>query len=106
MITQRRRKGVILLQTLVMSVMVCMIAVMVLKWVLSRYMLTSRDYRSSISNTRSTGYAQQRFASWNFNTSGILSNGSSSIDSKNVGYSTSGPGNAMRKFTITIDEDQ
>lgn len=106
MLPHRRRNGVILLQTLVMSVMVCMIAVMVLKWVLSRYMLTSRDYRSSSANVRSTGYAQQRFAFWNFNTSSILSNGSSSVDSKTVDYKTSGPSNAMRKFTITIDEDQ
>ena len=94
------------MQTLVMSVILSMIAVMVLKWVLGRYMLTARDYRATVANTRATGYAQQNFAFWNFNTSSILSNGSSSIDLKTVNYATSGPSNSMRKFTITIDEDQ
>lgn len=64
--TRRWRKGVILLQTLVMSVVLSMIAVMVLKWVLGRYMLAARTYRSSKSASHTEGYAGRITSSWNF----------------------------------------
>jgi hypothetical protein len=104
--TRRWRKGVILLQTLVMSVVLSMIAVMVLKWVLGRYMLTARSYRSAVTTTHATSFAQTSFATWNLNTSAVPSNGCSVLDAKTICYTTSGSGDTMRKFSIVSDEDQ
>ncbi|MBI5744600.1 MAG: hypothetical protein HY952_08635 [Elusimicrobia bacterium] len=103
-----RRRGMVLLQTLVISVILSMIAVMVLKWVLSRYMFAARNYRSSVAKVHSTGYAMQRFSAWGLNTSSILSSGSTTIDGKTVTYSTgkNPDGSAMKTFSIASDEDQ
>jgi len=62
---RRRRKGMVLLHTLVISVILSMIAVMVLKWVLSRYMLAARNYRSSAAKMKTNGYSQSQFSAWN-----------------------------------------
>jgi lipopolysaccharide export system protein LptC len=101
-----RRRGMVLLQTLVISVILSMIAVMVLKWVLSRYMFAARNYRSTVSKVHSTGWAMQRFSTWNFNTSAVGSSGSTSIDTKTVTFTTSGSGATMRTFSFQSDQDQ
>lgn len=62
----RWKKGAVLLQTLVTSVLLSMIAVMVLKWVLARYTIASRVQRSSMANARTVGYANLTTSSWNF----------------------------------------
>lgn len=104
--TRRWRRGVILLQTLVMSVILSMIAVMVLKWVLARYMLTARNYRATAAKVRTDGCATKMFATWNFNTSLVTTNGGCApIDGKTVTDKTSGDSNTMRTFTFTTDED-
>ena len=100
----RWRKGVVLLQTLVMSVVLSMVAVMMMKWVLARYMMAARNYRSTVSTAHAQGYAQQRFSSWNFNTSSVSSGGSTTLDTKTITYGTSGAGNTMRTFTISTDD--
>lgn len=96
----------VLLQTLVISVILSMIAVMVLKWVLSRYMFAARNYRSTVAKVHSTGWAMQRFSTWNFNTSAVGSSGSIVIDGQTVTFNTSGPSNAMRTFRYDSDQDQ
>lgn len=101
-----RRRGMVLLQTLVISVILSMIAVMVLKWVLSRYMFAARNYRSTVAKVHSTGWAMQRFSTWNFNTSAVGSSGSTALDSKTVSFTTSGSGNNMRTFQFQSDQDQ
>ena len=68
----RRKKGTVLLQTLVMAVILSMIAVMMMKWVLARYMMAARNYRSVATTTRVGGYTQAVFSSWNFNTGPVL----------------------------------
>jgi S-formylglutathione hydrolase FrmB len=89
-----------------MSVILSLIAVMVLKWVLGRYMLAARTYRSSVAAAHSAGYAEKSFATWNFNTGTVPSNGSMTMDTNyTVDYQTSGPGNTIRTFTITTKED-
>ena len=104
--TRRWRKGVILLQTLVMSVVLSMIAVMVLKWVLSRYMLTARNYRATTAKVRTDGCASKMFATWNFNTSMVTSSGNCGlVDGKTITDTTSGAGNTMRTFVFTTNED-
>lgn len=91
----------VLLQTLVMSVILSMIAVMVLKWVLGRYMLSARNYRSAVTKLHTQGYMDRNFATWGFATSTINSTGSSYVDGKLVKY----VGN-VHTFTTTSDEDQ
>ncbi|HBE87552.1 MAG TPA: hypothetical protein DDW67_00215 [Elusimicrobia bacterium] len=53
----RLRRGTILLQTLVVSVIISMIAVMVMKWVLARYTLASRVQRAAVAEARADGCA-------------------------------------------------
>lgn len=65
------RQGMVLLQTLVISVILSMISVMVLKWIMGRYMMAARDYRSVTTRARAHGYFYDRFATWNFNTTGM-----------------------------------
>ncbi len=61
----------VLLQTLVMSVIMSLMAVMVLKWIMGRYMMAARGYRTTVSMGRADGFFQDRMASWNWTTSGM-----------------------------------
>jgi len=111
----RWKKGTVLLQTLVMSVVLSMIAVMMMKWVLARYMLAARSYRSTVAKAHSQYYIGDRFSTWNFinypvNFGSIPTSGSYTIpgDSRVVGYSrtgmNAGTGTPMT-FTITSYPD-
>jgi hypothetical protein len=62
----RWRRGVVLLQTLVMSVILSMIAVMVMKWVLARYILAARNYRATEAKAHSQGITADQMSRWNF----------------------------------------
>ena len=95
----------VLLQTLVMSVVLSMVAVMMMKWVLARYMMAARNYRSTVAKAHSHGYGMERFSTWNFNTSAVLSNGNTTLDTRPVKYETSGNGNTMRTVVITSEPD-
>lgn len=95
----RWRKGVVLLQTLVMSVILSMIAVMLMKWVLARYMMSARNYRSFTTVARTTGYAQACFSNWNFNTA------PTSYPGLPDGRAISATADANGKITIISDED-
>ena len=81
---RRRRKGVILMQTLVMSVILSLLAVMVLKWVLGRYMLAARAFRSTKSSSHSEGYSGRITSNWNFNANPAGT--SQSIEGQNVTF--------------------
>jgi len=96
----------ILLQTLVMAVILTMIGVMVLKWVLGRYLVAARTYRSVEAKAHSQGYGQERFSFWNFNTTTIPSAGSTILDGKTCTYNASGPPGAMKTILLQSDEDQ
>ena len=104
----RRKKGTVLLQTLIMAVILPMIAVMMMKWVLARYMMAARNYRSTAATARSYGYLQDRISVWGYqditNHSAPPGGGSASVDGKTVSFSSAG--GAMRTVTITSDEDQ
>lgn len=58
------RRGVVLLQTLVTSVILSMIAVMVLKWVLGRYMMSTRNFRSNAAKVSGYGFFNDQFPRW------------------------------------------
>jgi hypothetical protein len=60
----KKRKGALLLQTLVLSVIMAMIGVMILKWALARYILASRFYRSSVSRARVEGCLFKKVSEW------------------------------------------
>ncbi len=96
----------VLLQTLVLSVILSMIAVMVMKWVLGRYMLAARNVRSNEAKVHSQGYSSQQFTTWNFNLTLVTSNGGTTMDTKSVRYVTEGGSSGMRRFLISSDEDQ
>ena len=51
------KKGAILLQTLVLSVILSMISVMVMKWVLARYTIVNRIQQSAKNTGNAQGYA-------------------------------------------------
>jgi hypothetical protein len=103
---RRRRKGVILLQTLVMSVVLSLMAVMVLKWVLGRYMLAARAYRSTKSFSHTEGYSAGLLSRWNFNASPAAMDypGAISYDNQNVSYTNNVSGNT-NVIVITSDEE-
>jgi hypothetical protein len=102
------RRGVVLLQTLVITVILSMISVMVLKWVMGRYMMAARNYRSVTTRGRAHGYFQDRFATWNFNTTGMPGNSPANIgESFPAGFvqqvCVRSRGNT--RFDITSDQD-
>lgn len=76
-----RKKGIVLLQTLILSVILSMIAMMMLKWVLGRYMSAARTTRSTTARGHSQGYVNFVTSNWNkdFTTGGtssiVLDNG-------------------------------
>ena len=105
----RWKRGAILLQTLVVSVLLSMIAVMVLKWVFARYLVANRVQASA----KNTGTAQAYVAlnpvsivgaggNW-----GIPSNASTTLDGKPVSFtqSPSGQTGASRRFETTVADD-
>lgn len=91
-----------LLQTLVLSVVLSMMAVMVMKWVLARYMLAARNYRSTESVAHAQ-YINSLFSSWNSNFASIPSGGSMTIDGKAFTFSRN-VSSSMR-FNVTMQQD-
>ena len=59
------KKGAILLQTLVMSVILSMISVMILKWIMARYIIVNRVKQSAVNVTDAQGYASLKTMTWN-----------------------------------------
>ncbi|MFA6433893.1 MAG: hypothetical protein WCW52_04290 [Elusimicrobiales bacterium] len=54
------KKGAILLQTLVMSVILSMISVMVMQWIMARYLLVNRVQQSARDTGNAQGFAAVR----------------------------------------------
>lgn len=88
------KKGAILLQTLVMSVILSLIAVMVLKWVLARYLIVSRIQASSRNTGNAQGYAAFKLNKLTPDPTPLT------IDGKPVSCSAVGD-----KFTITVPDE-
>lgn len=110
----RWKRGAVLLQTLVMAVTLSMIAVMVMKWVLARYLLAARNYRATEAKSRAQLVTDDRFSMWNpwnpayTELKYIPTTGSFvTPDGKAVGYRrTTVGGNGMMEFEVTTDQDQ
>jgi hypothetical protein len=103
------KRGAVLLQTLVMAIMLSTIAVMLMKWVLARYLLAARNYRATEAKSRSEMVTGQQFSQWNFqdfpNQAAIPSGATlTTFDGTQVRYDRTG-GTVPMVFTVTIDED-
>ena len=99
-----------MLQTLVISVILSLIAVMVLKWVLARYTVVTRVQRSSMANGRAVGYATSMAGSWNFGS--VTSNGSKNLPDDStpvnaISYTipSNPPSGQPKRVVVTYDED-
>lgn len=116
----RWRKGTALLQTLVMSVLLSMVAVMMMKWVLARYVMAARNYRSTQAKFYSQYYLGYQLSRWNLvnypiNFAGIPTTGSFTIPgdnmpvpNKTVNYSRTGVNAATGApgvLTLTVNPD-
>ncbi|MBU2529984.1 MAG: hypothetical protein KKD35_02995 [Elusimicrobia bacterium] len=95
------KRGSMLLQTLVMCVIMAMIGVMVLKWVMARYMLSARIYRSNVAKVRTEGCMARVKSQWNFNP--VSSNGSCSSDGVTTSYTSSS--SKPHKIDFRTNED-
>jgi len=94
------KRGAILLQTLVMSVILSMIAVMVLKWVLARYIMTNRIQTSAKNTGSAQGYAALNVNKWT-----IPSNAGTTLDGKPVSFTQQAGGGASRRFVTTVTDE-
>jgi len=98
----------VLLQTLVISVILSLISVMVLKWIMGRYIMAARSYRSVTTRARAHGYFYDRFATWNFNTTGMPAVSAATIgESYPAGFSQQVCVRSLGggRFSITSDQD-
>jgi hypothetical protein len=112
----RWRKASVLLQTLVMTVLISMMGVMVLKWVLGRYMFAVRNFHSATTRLNAQGFSDTLYPAWYH--AGVSAPTSSSkvkttintvdhtqcVVVKYAGPAPSSPG-ASGVVTITSDED-
>jgi hypothetical protein len=105
---QYRRKGAILLQTLVVSVLLSMIAVTVMRWVMSRYLIANRAVRTSVSVSSSQGYAGlsmekiKSITNWDMS----AASGQMDLNNKKVQYSVSSSGDPrFSKMQVTVPDD-
>lgn len=105
----RWKRGVVLLQTLVMSVLLSMIAVMLMKWILSRYLLAARNYRATEAKSRSQGISADHFSRWNYqdtpNMAAIPTTDSMWVDGREVTYTRRAASAGSMQFDVRVDED-
>lgn len=92
----RPRRGAVLLQVLVMSVILSMLAVMVMKWILERHLLAVRIQKSSVNFGNAQGYAAKNQSTW-----GTPPDASAVMDSKQVSFKQTG---TPQKFVTTVSD--
>lgn len=108
------KKGAILLQTLVMSIILSMIAIMIMRWVLMRYSLVGRIHRNLTANTRGEGVIFSRFCNANWSnpaTTAGIPGSTIALDSPPKGFSLSvvsgtAFGAQQQTVSVTTDQDQ
>lgn len=91
------KKGAILLQTLVMSVILSMISVMVLKWVLARYIIVNRVQQSAENTGLGPDFAQSKSLSW-----AVPANNSTTTAKKTVVFNQAGSVSGITRFVTTV----
>ncbi|MEI7481486.1 MAG: hypothetical protein WCK75_03970 [Elusimicrobiota bacterium] len=90
------KKGAILLQTLVMSVILSMISVMILKWIMARYIIVARIQQSAKNTGNAQGYAALNVKTWT-----TPANASTTMDLKSVSFQQVSTG----KFVTTVTDE-
>jgi hypothetical protein len=102
----RWKKGSILLQTLIMSVMLSMIAIMAMRWVLARYIIANRVQESAVKSNIAQEYALSQLSKYP-----VLSDASAEIDGRSVSFSMTSDGGyqvasdgGFRQFRTTVDD--
>lgn len=109
----RWKRGAVLLQTLVMAVILSMIAIMVTKWILARYLMEVRGYRAVEAKARAQIVTDDRFSTWNpWNpsypqfTSIPTEAAITASDGSTINYSrTALSADGMMTFTVTTTPD-
>jgi len=101
------RRGVVLLQTLVITVILSMISVMILKWIMGRYMMAARNYRSVTTLARAHGYSHTYFSSWNFRAAATITPSPTITESSPPGFSqlVCVQSCGSTRFAITSNQD-
>lgn len=94
------KNGAILLQTLIMSVMLSMIAVMLIKWVLARLIIANRMQNSAKNTGIALGYNMKNIQTWSAFPPAATDN-TKLVFEKNVSFTPLGGG----KFVTTVDDD-
>jgi hypothetical protein len=95
------KKGAILLQTIVMSVILSMVAVMLFKWVMARAISVNRTQNSAQNTAISSGYAMSNASLLNVNWS-IPPNANTTTDyNKFVVFSYTGGGSTRYRTNLT-----
>jgi len=89
----RSRKGAVLLQTLVMVAVLAMIAVMVVKWTMGRYVLVNRVQRSTNDTLNAQGVAAKNQMNWD-----APPGANETLDNKQVSFTQVAPG----KYQVTV----
>jgi hypothetical protein len=99
--TQRScwKKGAVLLQTVVIAVLLCIIAVSVIRLVLARYTVANRVQHSTLNTGNAQGYsaAKMQDANW---TTGSPPDTSTVMDSKPVAFKKKAAG----KYETTVTD--
>ena len=99
------KRGAMLLQTLVMCIIMTMIGVMVLKWVMARYMLSSRLYRSAEAKARTEGCVAKVGAGLGTNFHSVPSGGSCTDPETNKVIKYKANPFTPNKFDFVIEQD-
>ncbi len=94
-----RKKGAVLLQTLILVVILTTIAVMVIKWNMGRYTLVNRIANSFSGTVRTQGYAAK-----NQMIQGQPPDSSGTVDGKKISFTGNPSVSGMRRYKTTVQD--
>jgi len=102
------KKGTILLHTLVMAVILSMISIMVIRWVLARYIIANRIMSSAKNTSFAQGYAAKSVESFNSATDwDIPDSGEKPLPddpARTMSYTISGSGSVQKMDVVIADQ--
>ncbi len=81
-----------------MSVILSMISVMILKWIMARYIIVNRVKQSAVNVTDAQGYASLKTMTWTTPANASTTMG---VENKPVSFQSAGTG----KFVTTVTDD-
>ena len=93
------KRGAVLLQTMVVAVLLCIIAMSVMRWVLARHTVVNRVQHSALNTGNAQGYAAAKMQNENW-TTGSPPDTSTVMDSKPVSFTQKAAG----KYETTVTD--